>query len=126
MRAINNLRIGTKLMIASGLAIVMVAAMIFLQISGGGKILAAMESVERQSTIVGNALDAKASGRGMQMGLRDVLIAYELRPNCSRPPIFSPRGSLLPSSISPKWPSSRPWPRMLNASPNSARWSKAS
>jgi methyl-accepting chemotaxis protein len=78
MRAINNLRIGTKLTIASGLAIVMVAAMILLQISGGAKILAAMESVERQSTIVANALDAKASGRGMQMALRDVLIASTL------------------------------------------------
>ncbi|MDI1263974.1 MAG: methyl-accepting chemotaxis protein [bacterium] len=75
MRVINNLRIGTKLAITSGLAIALVAAMILLQISGGAKIREAVSSAERQASIVQYALDAKASARGMQAAVRDVLLA---------------------------------------------------
>jgi methyl-accepting chemotaxis protein len=75
MRFINNLRIGTKLAISSGVAILMVAGMVAVQLVGGANVREADEKAETQAMIALNAIDAKASGRGMQMGLRDALLA---------------------------------------------------
>jgi methyl-accepting chemotaxis protein len=78
MRIINNLRIGTKLAITSGLAILMVAAMLVLQLIGGVNVREADGKAETQSMIALNAADAKGSMRGMQMGIRDILLAATL------------------------------------------------
>ena len=75
MRIIQDLRIGTKLAITSGLTILVVAGMIYLQITGGDDVRAATDKAAGQQAIAQNAAEAKASVRGMQMGIRDILMA---------------------------------------------------
>jgi methyl-accepting chemotaxis protein len=75
MRIIQNLRIGTKLAITSALTILVVAGMIYLQISGSADVRIATDKANTQQAIAQNAGEAKASVRGMQMGIRDVLMA---------------------------------------------------
>jgi methyl-accepting chemotaxis protein len=75
IRIIQNLRIGTKLAITSALAILLVAAMIYMQVAGGAHVRATGDNAARQQTIAQNAAEAKASIRGMQLGVRDVLLA---------------------------------------------------
>ncbi len=70
-----NLRIGTKLGISSALGILLLAAMIVIQIKGNVTVRAADERALRQQTIVADAIDAKASIRGMQIGVRDLRLA---------------------------------------------------
>src|SRR5215471_17179292 len=76
LRLIQNLRIGTKLAITSALAILMVAGMLYMQVTGGAHVQAAAATAARQQTIAINAAEAKASVRGMQVGLRDVLLSH--------------------------------------------------
>src|ERR1700754_2830381 len=73
---IQNLRIGTKLAITSGLAILMVAGMLYMQVTGGAHVRQTTATAARQQTIAMTAAEAKASVRGMQVGLRDVLLAH--------------------------------------------------
>jgi methyl-accepting chemotaxis protein len=75
MRMIEDLRIGTKLAITSALAIMVVAAMIYLQMTGGAEVRKADDNAARQQAVAQNAAEAKASVRGMQMGIRDILMA---------------------------------------------------
>ncbi len=75
MRIIQNLRIGTKLAITSGLTILVVAVMIYLQITGGADVRLATDKAATQQAIAQNAAEAKASVRGMQIGIRDILMA---------------------------------------------------
>ncbi len=75
MRIIQDLRIGTKLAITSGLTILVLAGMIYLQITGGADVRIATDKAAVQQTIALSAAEAKASVRGMQMGLRDILLA---------------------------------------------------
>src|SRR5712675_3306720 len=72
---IQNLRIGTKLAIASALSILLVAGMIYLQITGGANVREATEAAERQQAVAQNAAETKASVRGMTLGTRDSLLA---------------------------------------------------
>ena len=72
---VQNLRIGTKLAITSALSILLVATMIYLQVSGGAEVRKASDDSARQQAVAQNAAEAKASVRGMQMGIRDVLLA---------------------------------------------------
>ena len=72
---IQNLRIGTKLAITSALTILLVAGMIYLQITGGVHVREAGEAASRQQSVATNAGEAKASVRGMQLGTRDMLLA---------------------------------------------------
>jgi hypothetical protein len=74
-RIIQNLRIGTKLAIASVLSILLVGLMIFSQMSGNAAIRRANEGAIAQQTIARDAIDTKASIRGMQVGVRDVRLA---------------------------------------------------
>jgi methyl-accepting chemotaxis protein len=76
IRLIQDLRIGTKLAITSALAILMMAGMLYLQVTGGGHVRETTSYAARQSTIAMSAAEAKASVRGMQMGIRDVLLAH--------------------------------------------------
>ncbi|BAC47811.1 blr2546 [Bradyrhizobium diazoefficiens USDA 110] len=73
MMVIQNLRIGTKLAITSALTIGLVALMIFLQMSGSTEVQRLGNGVSGQQTIAQNAAEAKASVRGMQIGIRDIL-----------------------------------------------------
>ena len=62
---IQDLRIGTKLAITSALSILLVAGMIYLQITGGAHVREASEAAARQQAVAQNAGEAKASVRGM-------------------------------------------------------------
>ncbi|MHC2621571.1 methyl-accepting chemotaxis protein [Bradyrhizobium huanghuaihaiense] len=73
MSFIQNLRIGTKLAVTSALTIVLVALMIFLQTSGGTEVQRLSNAASGQQAIAQNAAEAKASVRGMQIGIRDIL-----------------------------------------------------
>jgi methyl-accepting chemotaxis protein len=72
---VQNLRIGTKLAITSALSILLVATMIYLQMSGGAEVRTASDNAARQQAVAQNAAEAKASVRGMQIGIRDILLA---------------------------------------------------
>jgi methyl-accepting chemotaxis protein len=72
---IQNLRIGTKLAVTSALTILLVAGMIYLQITGGMQVREASETASRQQGVAANAGEAKASVRGMQLGTRDIVLA---------------------------------------------------
>jgi methyl-accepting chemotaxis protein len=73
MMFIQNLRIGTKLAITSALTIALVALMIILQMSGGAEVQKLSNGASGQQAIAQNAAEAKASVRGMQIGIRDIL-----------------------------------------------------
>ena len=73
---IQNLRIGTKLAITSALAILMVAGMLYMQVTGGAHVRATTAAAGGQQLIATSAAEAKSSVRGMQIGLRDVLLAH--------------------------------------------------
>jgi methyl-accepting chemotaxis protein len=75
MRIIQNLRIGTKLAITSALSILLVASMIYLQITGGADVRKADAVAVAQQSIAQNAAEAKASVRGMQVGIRDIILS---------------------------------------------------
>jgi methyl-accepting chemotaxis protein len=75
-RVIQDLRIGTKLAITSALAILMVAGMLYMQVTGGAHVRATTAAAAGQQIIAISAAEAKASVRGMQVGLRDVLLAH--------------------------------------------------
>ena len=74
-RLLLNLSIGAKLGIASGLSVVLVVTMLFVQMRSD----AAMRDLDArmlgQQTIARDAVDAKASIRGMQIGVRDLRLA---------------------------------------------------
>jgi methyl-accepting chemotaxis protein len=70
-----NLRIGTKLAITSVLSILLIAMMIFGQMSGNAAVRKMNESAISQQTIANDALEAGGSIRGMQIGVRDVRLA---------------------------------------------------
>jgi methyl-accepting chemotaxis protein len=70
---IQNLRIGTKLAITSALTIGLVALQIYLQMSGDADVQKLNIGAAGQQAIAQNAAEAKASVRGMQIGIRDIL-----------------------------------------------------
>ncbi|MCK1300080.1 methyl-accepting chemotaxis protein [Bradyrhizobium sp. 24] len=72
---IQNLRIGTKLGIASALSILLVGLMIYTQMSGNLAVKRANQTATEQQTIALTAAEAKAAQRGMQIGLRDMRLA---------------------------------------------------
>ncbi|MGE0285538.1 MAG: methyl-accepting chemotaxis protein [Bradyrhizobium sp.] len=75
MKFVDNLRIGTKLIITSALSILLVGAIIFAQMSGNAAVRQATEIANVQQVIAREAMQAKASLRGMQIGVRDVRLA---------------------------------------------------
>src|SRR4051812_31866149 len=74
-RIIQDLRIGTKLAITSALSILLVASMIYLQITGSADVRKANDTAVRQQSVAQNAAEAKASVRGMQIGVRDIILS---------------------------------------------------
>jgi methyl-accepting chemotaxis protein len=75
MTSIQNLRIGTKLAIASLLGIILVAAMIYSAISGGAAVRTANEGAVRSLVISVASVEAQGAIRNMQVGVRDILMS---------------------------------------------------
>ena len=75
MRMVQNLRIGTKLAITSVLSILLVAGMIYAEMTGNAAVRKADDGAIEQQTIGRNAVEAKAALRGMQIGVRDIRLA---------------------------------------------------
>ncbi len=75
MKHIQNLRIGTKLAITSVLTVGLVALMIYLQLTGSADVQRSNNAASEQQAIAQSAVDAKASVRGMQIGVRDVILS---------------------------------------------------
>lgn len=75
IRIIQNLRIGTKLAVSSVFSILLIGGMIFAQINGNAAVRNANEIANGQQTIARDAIDTKASIRGMQTGGRDIRLA---------------------------------------------------
>jgi len=74
-RFILNLRIGTKLAIASAISILLVAAMIASQMIGNANVRAKSDAATAQQSIARDAAEAKASIRGLQIAVRDIRLA---------------------------------------------------
>ncbi len=70
-----NLRIGTKLGLASGLGVIMVGLMILNQLIGNGTVNSMHDSALQQAVISRAAIDAKASTRGLQIGALGIRFA---------------------------------------------------
>ncbi|KRR15554.1 chemotaxis protein [Bradyrhizobium lablabi] len=71
-RFILNLSIGAKLGIASALGVLLVATMVIVQIRANAAMRDLDVRMAGQQTIARDAVDAKASIRGMQVGIRDL------------------------------------------------------
>ena len=74
-RFLLNLSIGAKLGIASGLGVLLVATMVIVQIRSNAAMRDLDARMAGQQTIARDAVDAKASIRGMQTGVRDLRLA---------------------------------------------------
>ena len=74
-RLLLNLSIGAKLGIASGLGVLLVATMVIVQIRSNAAMRDLDARMAGQQTIARDAVDAKASIRGMQIGVRDIRLA---------------------------------------------------
>lgn len=75
MPTLNNLSIGTKLAIIPIVAIAMVLGMTVGQVIGNNSSDAAQLAASREQTIAYQAAEAKASTRGMAIGVRDIRLA---------------------------------------------------
>jgi methyl-accepting chemotaxis protein len=75
MTVIQNLRIGTKLAIASGLGILLVAAMIYAEVTGGSAVRAANDGASRGLMISVASAEAQGAVRNMQISVRDILLS---------------------------------------------------
>src|SRR4051794_34001744 len=75
MFRISDIRIGTKLAIASGIGMALVACMMASQWINDSRASASSELASRQKSIAMDAIDAKASQRGMQIAVRDARLA---------------------------------------------------
>jgi len=59
-------------------SILLVATMIYLQITGGAEFSHRQRNAARQQSVAQNAAEAKASVRGMQIGVRDIILSPTL------------------------------------------------
>jgi methyl-accepting chemotaxis protein len=75
IKAIQNLRIGAKLGIASALGVIFVALMIVNQLTANATVSQTNESALLQSNIARAAIDAKADARGLQIGAANIRVA---------------------------------------------------
>lgn len=72
---VQNLQIGTKLAVASALAVLLVASMIASQMFGNASLRQSNKNVLTQQEIARDAVEAKVAVRGMQLAVRDVRLA---------------------------------------------------
>jgi methyl-accepting chemotaxis protein len=75
MVRLSDIRIGTKLSITSGLGVLLVVAMIIVGMRGNAETQGANDGAVLQATLTREFIDAKASIRGMQVGVRDLRLA---------------------------------------------------
>src|SRR5215213_3795314 len=74
-RFLLNLSIGAKLGIASGLGVLLVVTMVIVQMRANAAMRDLDVRMAGQQTIARDAVDIKASIRGMQIGIRDLRLA---------------------------------------------------
>jgi methyl-accepting chemotaxis protein len=75
MLRLSNIRTGTKLAVMSAISILLVIGMITAQLLGNSTSTDAQAAAARRSLIMSDSIDAKASVRGMQVGVRDLQLA---------------------------------------------------
>ncbi|MBB5048718.1 methyl-accepting chemotaxis protein [Rhodopseudomonas rhenobacensis] len=75
LRIFQNVRIGTKLWIASALGILLIGCMIYGQVTGSVTVRQAQDNVVRVLSFAGAATEAKASVSGMQLAVADIVLA---------------------------------------------------
>ncbi|MFO1107937.1 MAG: methyl-accepting chemotaxis protein [Bradyrhizobium sp.] len=75
MKLIQDLSIGAKLAISSALVILLVAIMLFMQVTGGGHVRDASATAARQQEVATNSLQSKSALRSLQLGVRDIRLA---------------------------------------------------
>ncbi|MDN3273984.1 methyl-accepting chemotaxis protein [Frankia sp. RB7] len=72
---IQNLRIGTKLAIASALGVLLVLALNASQLIGNGNVRRSSEAAVEQQQLAREAVEAKLAVRSMQLAVRDIRLA---------------------------------------------------
>ena len=75
MIRLSDIRIGTKLAVASGIGFLLVAGMTASQIYNNHKVNIAQHAASQQKAITLAASEAKSAGRGLQLGVRDTRLA---------------------------------------------------
>ncbi|HEY0327562.1 MAG TPA: methyl-accepting chemotaxis protein, partial [Rhodopseudomonas sp.] len=75
LRIIQNVRIGTKLWIASALGILLIGCMIYGQVTGSAMVRQAQDNSVRVLSFARAAAETKASVHGMEVALSDVMLA---------------------------------------------------
>jgi methyl-accepting chemotaxis protein len=75
MAKLSDIRIGTKLSIMSGLGVLLMVAMIVVGMRGNAEVKGANDRSTLQQDLTRDLIDAKASIRGMQVGVRDLRLA---------------------------------------------------
>jgi len=75
MFRLSNIRIGTKLGVMSGIGILFVLGMFVSQMHGSATVNSANQATARQTEVMSNVEQAKASVRGMQISVRDIRLA---------------------------------------------------
>src|SRR5258708_6121731 len=78
MLRLNHLSIGTKLVITSTLGVMLMAGMITTLMLGNSSVRSAIDDTNFQQSITQAASDARASIRGLEIGLRDLRLALSL------------------------------------------------
>ncbi|WFU26718.1 HAMP domain-containing methyl-accepting chemotaxis protein [Bradyrhizobium sp. CB1717] len=72
---VRNLRIGTKLAIASALGIILVVCIIASQLVGNGNVRGSNKAAVAQLELAREAVEAKLAARSMQLAVRDIRLA---------------------------------------------------
>jgi methyl-accepting chemotaxis protein len=70
-----DVAISTKIAISSVIAVLLVAAIVCSQLIGDSRVQGSKAHVDREQAVVADVIDAKASIRGMQIGIRDLRLA---------------------------------------------------
>jgi methyl-accepting chemotaxis protein len=78
MLRLSNLSIGSKLMITSGLGVMLMAGLIGSMMTGNSSVRTAIDDTTAQASISQAASDLRGSIRGLQIGLRDMRLALAL------------------------------------------------
>src|SRR5262245_18392832 len=75
MVRLSDSRVGTKVSIMSGLGVLLMVAMIVVGMRGNAEMKDASDNSMVEQTLSRDFIDAKASIRGMQIGVRDIRLA---------------------------------------------------
>jgi methyl-accepting chemotaxis protein len=78
MLRLNNMSIGTKLILTSALGIMLMAGMVTIVMIGNASVRTALDDAKMQSSLSKAASDLRGSIRGLEIGLRDMRLALAL------------------------------------------------